>query len=191
MWHKLRERGSDDITSTSPNTNADAEYGSQDRSYTSAIMNGTLGAETTTSPVKDLVVWHWNCNGYARKKAVLHQHLKTVDRKPDVIMLQESNATETPKLTGYRAFNKPSDACELPKGKGRGVCIFVRRGITFIEHEVMGKSTIEHCTVEVIVGKKRQKESVFLVNVYSKPDHHHQRFKELFSRACRLAGIMS
>ncbi|KAG0443022.1 hypothetical protein HPB47_015372 [Ixodes persulcatus] len=69
----------------------------------------------------DLVVWHWNCNGYARKKAVLHQHLKTVDRKPDVIMLQESNATETPKLTGYRAFNKPSDTCELPKGKGRGV----------------------------------------------------------------------
>ncbi|KAG0419682.1 hypothetical protein HPB47_003942 [Ixodes persulcatus] len=68
----------------------------------------------------DLVVWHWNCNGYARKKAVLHQHLKTVDRKPDVIMLQESNATETPKLTGYRAFNKPSDALRAAQREGQG-----------------------------------------------------------------------
>lgn len=150
-------------------------------------MDGTGRAATTTPPVKGLLVWHWNCNGFAHKKAVLQQHLQKVDRKPDVIMVQESNATETPKLAGYRSHNRPPDTCETPKGKGRGVCIFVRKGITFVEHEILEKSTIEHCTVEVITGRKR-KESTFLVNVYSKPAHTQQKFKALFHKACRVAG---
>lgn len=149
-------------------------------------MDGT-GRAATTPPVKGLVVRHWNCNGFAHKKAVLQQHLQRVDRKPDVIMVQESNAAETPKLAGYRSHIRPPDTYETPKGKGRGVCIFVRKGITFVEHEILEKSTIEHCTVEVITGRKK-KESTFLVNVYSKPAHTQQKFKALFHKACRVAG---
>ncbi|KAH7971817.1 hypothetical protein HPB52_002977 [Rhipicephalus sanguineus] len=69
--------------------------------------------------------------------------------------------------------------------QGQGVCTFVRKGITFMEHELIGRSAIEHCTVEVITGKKR-KESTFLVNVYSNASHGQQKFKALLHKASRI-----
>ncbi|XP_077559615.1 uncharacterized protein LOC144174415 [Haemaphysalis longicornis] len=61
-------------------------------------------------------------------------------------------------------------------------------GITFVEHDLVINSTVEHCAaVEVITGKKR-KESTFVVNVYSNPAHNRQRFRVLLHKASRIAG---
>ncbi|KAH7946475.1 hypothetical protein HPB49_025547 [Dermacentor silvarum] len=151
------------------------------------IMAGTALIAVTTPPVRDLLVWHWNCNGFTGKRAVLLQHLQQQTRKPDVIMIQETHSEETPRLPGYGSNDSPPSERDTSKGKGRGVCTFVRKGITFMEHELIGRSAIEHCTVEVITGKKR-KESTFLVNVYSNPSHGQQKFKALLHKASRVAG---
>lgn len=140
-----------------------------------------------TAAVKDLLVVNWNSNGYARKKALLQQYLKQLTRKPDVIMVQETQSEVTPKLSGYRTHASPPSARAAATGAGRGVCIFVRKGITFVEHDLIGNSAIEHCALEVITGKKH-KESTFLVTVYSNPAHRQQRFRALIHKASRLAA---
>ncbi|XP_077492029.1 uncharacterized protein LOC144102713 [Amblyomma americanum] len=142
-------------------------------------MAASAAAPTTTT-VKGLVTWHWNCNGFASKKAVLQQHITQVARKSDIILIQETR-TDTVSLPGYRVHAKS------PKVTGgRGICTLVRKGLTFIEHELQ-KSKIEYTLIEVVMGKK-QKNSTFLLNVYSSPLHKEQKFKTLLHIASTVAG---
>ncbi|KAH9378796.1 hypothetical protein HPB48_010918 [Haemaphysalis longicornis] len=66
-----------------------------------------------------LTVWLWNCHSY-NKRAVLQQHITTVTKKPDIVLLQET-VTATPTLQACRAHVSPAE--------GRGVCTFIRKGI--------------------------------------------------------------
>lgn len=129
-------------------------------------MDRTTRTAVTPLPMRELLVW--NCNGFPNRRAVL-RHLQQLTWKPDVIMLEETHSEETPKLSGYSAHASPPSARVTSKGKGREVCISVRKGITFVEHALIGSSAIEHCTVKVITGKKR-KESTFMVNVIRHTD---------------------
>ncbi|KAH7980382.1 hypothetical protein HPB49_015418 [Dermacentor silvarum] len=122
------------------------------------------------------------------KRAVLQQHLQQQTRKPDIIMIQETHSEETPRLLGHRSHDSPPSERDTSKGKGRGVRTFVRKGVTFMEHELIGRSAIEHCTVEVIKSKKR-KESTSLVKVHSNPSHGQQKFKALLHKASRVEDI--
>lgn len=140
----------------------------------------------TPTVTSDLLVWHWNANGYHNKKAVLQQHVQCAVRAPDIILIQETHSENTPTLPGYRAHASPPSARDCGKGAGRGVCTFVRKGITFTTHDIVGRSTIEHCTTEVIIGRK-SKESILLVNIYSNPAHRQQKFRALLHKALRLA----
>lgn len=72
------------------------------------------------------------------------------------------------------------------KGAGRGVCIFIRKGITYIEHDLIGRSATDHCAVAIVTGKKR-KVSTFLVTLYGNPAHRQKRFRALVHKASRLA----
>ncbi|KAH9360388.1 hypothetical protein HPB48_008386 [Haemaphysalis longicornis] len=100
----------------------------------------------TTTAVKGLLVWHWNCNGFAGKKPVLQQHLQQVSRKPDIIMLQETRIEEV-KLSGYRSHASPPSLRAVAGSSGRGVCTLVRKHLPYVEHELLSKSTIEHTMV--------------------------------------------
>ncbi|XP_077542813.1 uncharacterized protein LOC144155328 [Haemaphysalis longicornis] len=62
----------------------------------------------------------------------------------------------------------------------------VRKGVTFIEHE-LHKSKIEYTLIKVVSGKKH-KNSTFLLNVYSSPSHRKQKFKTLLHKASTTAG---
>lgn len=97
-----------------------------------------------------LVVWQWNCRGLQRKRAVIQQHIERSNRKPDVLLLQET-LTATPSLPGYRVHAGPPE--------GRGLCTLVKKGLTFVEH-VLKNVKIEHTFTE-LVPTKRRKESVF------------------------------
>ncbi|KAG0435181.1 hypothetical protein HPB47_018641 [Ixodes persulcatus] len=65
----------------------------------------------------------------------------------------------------------------------RGVCTFVRRGITALTHDYKGDPNIEILKTEIIIGK----ESVYLVNVNNSPRYGKQRFKHLLHSNTRLA----
>ncbi|XP_077531669.1 uncharacterized protein LOC144144172 [Haemaphysalis longicornis] len=148
-------------------------------------MDRTTTAAPATA-VRGLLAWHWNCNGYDPKKATLQQHLRQVTRRPDIIMLQETRA-ENVRLPGYRSVaSRPKDRGTARRG-GRGVCTMVKKGITFVEHELLNNSMIEHTMVEVVTGKKK-KESTYIANVYSSPSHGKQKFKALLYKASKIAG---
>lgn len=122
-----------------------------------------------------ITVWQWNCRGLQPKRAVLQQHIEHAKKKPDVILLQET-LTATPTLPGYRVQVGPAG--------GRGLCTLVRKGLTFLEHEI--KNKIEHVYTEVIPTKNNKK-SLFILNLYSSPSQKHQRFKSLLHKAGNIA----
>lgn len=122
-----------------------------------------------------ITVWQWNCRGLQPKRAVLQQHIEHAKKKPDVILLQET-LTATPTLPGYRVQVGPAG--------GRGLCTLVRKGLTFLEHEI--KNKIEHVYTEIIPTKNNKK-SLFILNLYSSPSQKHQRFKSLLHKAGNIA----
>lgn len=127
----------------------------------------------------DFIVWQWNCRGLGGKAQTLQQYLRTHEKKPSVILLQET-LTEKIKIQGYRTLAKHAD--------GRGVAILVRNKLTFIQHEIhMPSNNIEHLMVEV-AGKGRCSKGTFILNAYSSPKQHKQRFRAFLTKATRLAG---
>lgn len=54
-----------------------------------------------TDPPK-LTVWQWNCRGFRNKKASVKQFIKSRQKAPDVIILQEL-MEDTPTLPGYKS----------------------------------------------------------------------------------------
>lgn len=127
-----------------------------------------------------IVIWQWNCRGFAGKKAVLQQYIRHATRKPDVILLQET-LTNAATLTGYKTHNS--------KIEGRGLCTLVRKRLTFVDHEISGVQ-MEHALIELIPTKRR-KQSIFLLNVYSSPSKRRQRFRALFQKTLKIAGSRS
>lgn len=137
-------------------------------------------------------IWHWNANGYRCRKAVLQQHLRSLDRSelPDVIAIQEThledpNATSLP---GYRAYARPPSARSSGKGAAQGVCTFVKKGITSMGRDEildLKNSAIEANVVEIVIagrkreGKRRTSTSLYIANLYSNPQHGSQRFRTL------------
>ncbi|XP_077547566.1 uncharacterized protein LOC144159740 [Haemaphysalis longicornis] len=90
-------------------------------------------------------------------------------------------------VQGYRSVaSRPKDRGTARRG-GRGVCTMVKKGITFVEHELLNNISIEHTMVEVVTGNKK-KESTYIANVYSSPSHGKQKFKALLHKASKIAG---
>lgn len=96
-----------------------------------------------------LKIWQWNANGFRCRKAVLQQHLQSIDSPPDIIMVQETHMKSAPTLPGYRAHASPPSARDCGKGTAQGVCTFVKKVLTFIKHDhFLHRTTIEHCATE-------------------------------------------
>lgn len=143
-------------------------------------------ARTAIGPKQELMLWQWNANGLQGKKASLQQYVGQLARRPDVILLQETHSEAPPTLPGYRSYASPPSARAVGKGAGQGVCTLVKKGITYIEHGLLGNSAIEHRAVEIVTGRRR-KESTFVINVYSNPKHYQQKFRTLVHKVDQLA----
>lgn len=133
---------------------------------------------------KFLVIWQWNCRGYDSKKAILQVLANRSNRKPDVIVLQET-MSENACLPGYKAHASPPS--KAPNGTGRGICTFIRKGICHEEREGLQRSMAEHTITELVIGKIR-KHSVYVANIYSRPSYPRQRFKTLMRTIGKTAG---
>nr|XP_037282384.1 uncharacterized protein LOC119175583 [Rhipicephalus microplus] len=73
------------------------------------------------------------------------------------------------------------------KDAGQGVCTLVKKNLTLIDHELLPNGTIERSTVEIVIGKRKRRESTFIINVYSNPKHLEQKFRTLVHKA-QLVG---
>lgn len=135
-----------------------------------------------------LLIWQWNPNGIQGRKASLQQYIQQSTKRPDVIILQETHSETPPTLPGYRSFAKPPSARTVGKGAGQGVCTLVKKNLTSVDHELLPNGAIEHTTVEIVTGKRKCRESTFIINVYSNPKHFQQKFRTLVHKAQQLAG---
>ncbi|XP_077553457.1 uncharacterized protein LOC144168324 [Haemaphysalis longicornis] len=130
---------------------------------------------TTTQPKQhDLLVWQWNINGLRGRTATLAHYRLTSEHAPT--------------LPGYRTY-----ALAHPKGPERGarvsggVCTFIKKGITSLEHTLAHTANVEHLTVELVVGRGIKKEHVYVTNAYAKPRHAQQRYGTIVGKLKRLA----
>ncbi|KAL1415853.1 hypothetical protein MTO96_028636 [Rhipicephalus appendiculatus] len=142
-------------------------------------------------------IWHWNANGFRCRKAVLQQHLRSLepmarpgrDSNPRNSHRRHADAARVP---GTRL---PPSTRSCGKGAAQGVCTFIRKGIAHVKHQqFLGNrdTAIELCVTELAIsgkgrgardGKKRKTTTtVFLANTYSNPRHGKQKFKTLFHK---------
>ncbi|KAH7941594.1 hypothetical protein HPB49_015148 [Dermacentor silvarum] len=128
-------------------------------------------------PNDEMRIWQWNCRSFARKKASLQQYLRSHEAKPHVVLLQET-VVPTTTFSGYQWLPGPSG--------GRGTATLVANKITWLVHD-LDMPEIEHVMVELLPGNA-SRQSVYILNLYSSPSHHKQRFKRLFQKAIRLAA---
>lgn len=94
-----------------------------------------------------------------------------------MILLQETNVKA--KLSGYRSFHDTA-----PRDKP-AVATLVKRNLTVTQHEIKA-DTIPHLLVEIVPTKNRN-DSLFILNVYSRPRLKH-RFRTLLKKAAGIAG---
>lgn len=115
---------------------------------------------------------------FHHKQPVLNQYLRQHTRRPDAILLQETNNAPTT-LPGYQTFHTTHPL--------HRVSTLVRRRIPVIEHD-LNSPHIEHLFLELIPNRKR-KECIFLLNIYNSPkDKARCRFLTLFKKALHVAG---
>ncbi|KAH7959135.1 hypothetical protein HPB49_008592 [Dermacentor silvarum] len=102
-------------------------------------------------------MWQWNCRGSVNKKAVLQQHIRTRERKPGVIQLQETLNT-TGIISGYQEFLTVTRL---------GMITLVQKRCTAITHEIK-RFKIEHVLV-VLLQERCRKGNVRSRLVYGLP----------------------
>lgn len=78
--------------------------------YKRTNQHRTMAIKSRTKA--SLRVWHWNANGFQCRRAVLQQYIKSLERPPDVILVQETHAENAPSLPGYRAHASTPSARE-------------------------------------------------------------------------------
>lgn len=139
---------------------------------------------------RPLRIWQWNANGLHFKRNTLQQHIRQLDPEstPDVLLLQETHSEQILTMPGYHAYAIPPSARGEGAGTAQGVSILVKKGITCIEHPPIAASPIEHGVAEIVLGRRKSKESIFVVTAYSNPRHYRQRFRHFFRRLIQLAG---
>ncbi|KAL3190632.1 hypothetical protein MRX96_002308 [Rhipicephalus microplus] len=85
-----------------------------------------------------------------------------------------------------KSFAKPSSARTVGKDAGQGVCTLVKKNLSSIDRELLPNGAIEHSMVEMVTGKRKRRESTFIINVYSNPKYFQEKFRTLVHKAQQL-----
>lgn len=121
----------------------------------------------------EITIYQWNCRSYNSKKAQLDHYI--CQSPPDVIALQETD-TPTPTLRGFECFTQdPSHR----------TAVFVSKKFTAQQHDI--PSSINHTFVEILPTHPGQ-HSLFILNVYSPPQHPLKDIDPLLLMATQKAG---
>lgn len=111
------------------------------------------------------------------KRWLLQQYVASQNTQPLAMALQETRGVW--KLSGYKSYDSG-------KGSKTQVVTYVKNNVAVVQHEVGNRET-ETVFVEILTGKKNRG-SIFLLNVYSSPKCTKARFGPIFKRAISLAG---
>ena len=105
-----------------------------------------------------LTILQWNCRGLYRKIPELKQLLTRLEKRPDLLILQETHLIDrySPRIPDYNVYRKDKSAhCG-------GQAIFVRNDLPFSIIEVPKSSKIELQCIHV--------RSVYIYNIYIPPN---------------------
>ena len=105
-----------------------------------------------------LLIIQWNCRGIYRKLSELKKYLFELQRKPDVILLQETHLIEKycPKIDDYCIIRKDKTV------RSGGLASLVRRGLSYSVIDLPEPSNVETLCIEVNGTK--------ICNVFCVPD---------------------
>lgn len=118
-------------------------------------------------------IYQWNCRSYKSKQAQLGQYISP--SPPDIIALQETD-TPNPVLRGYVAYTQDP---------AHRTAVLVSKALTAQEHHI--PSPIAHTLVEVLPTRPAQP-SLFILNVYSPPQHPLRDIDPLLLETTKISG---
>lgn len=125
-------------------------------------------------------IWQWNCRGILSKRGTLQQFVRSHSEKPQVILLQET-LSDSVTLPGYKAH--------AVKGEGRGIATLVSNKFTFVTHDLGVRPNKTELSLVEVIPSSSNLSSIFILNIYSSPSDHRQRFRTIIAKATRLAGL--
>lgn len=111
---------------------------------------------------------------YKQKSGALHQYIRHVEDRPDIIAIQETGST--PSQPGYSTHTTSS-----PNSR---IATLVARYLTVVQHTIDG-SDIDHILIEILPTKRGQP-SLFVLNLYSPPSRKKEDFDYLFATTLKL-----
>lgn len=131
----------------------------------------------------NIIIWQWNCASFLRRKAALLQLIKSQASMPHVLLLQET-LSDNVNLSGYRSVSQKGE-------NGRGIATFVKKDISFQEHEVKicnsdKRSGLEAQLIEIIPNGKIRR-NIFILNLYSSPSAYKHNLRSLLNRVVTTA----
>lgn len=125
-----------------------------------------------SNPFQSLRIMHWNCRGFRSKEAILQAYVRL--QELDVLLLQETNITESPRFPGYEVYVLP------PAQRSWGCMTIVKRNLNSqkIDSPISCGDQIELLGVQLFIGNK----TLSLYNIY-KPHTGTLDLGELFTEA--------
>uniref|UniRef100_A0A131YJM0 Tick transposon n=1 Tax=Rhipicephalus appendiculatus TaxID=34631 RepID=A0A131YJM0_RHIAP len=117
-------------------------------------------------------IWQWNCGGILSKRGTLQQFVRSHSEKPQVILLQET-LSDSVTLPGYKAH--------VFKGEGRGIATLVSSEFTFVTHDLGVRPRKMEISLVEVISSASNLSSILILNIYSSPSDHRQRFKTYHS----------
>lgn len=118
----------------------------------------------------------WNCRGLKQKAASLTQFLTTLDSKPAVIALQETNSHM--KLPGYVAYGSSDNYSTLT---------LIRSTISAVNH-VTPQRGCNHVLTELLSPSPKNKLSLYILNIYCRPTQKVPDILSTIRDAINIAG---
>lgn len=105
----------------------------------------------------------------------LQQYIGSLDTKPDVIALQETNGKV--RLPGYVAYSDPS---------GKATAILIRNNLAATQHLTAQKGC-EHTLVEIHSRSISDKQNIYVLNSYCRPSNKNPGITETLQDTMTLA----
>lgn len=127
-------------------------------------------------------VWQWNCRGFKKKKANLHQHLNNTAQqesyKPDIIALQEVNVEAG--LSFYRAFH-----C---RNNSKKVTTLVRREQVTAIHDIETSPPPASPTFSWRSSRRARQIPAYSSSTYTSPRMQTRSSMRFFARPSKSAA---
>lgn len=124
---------------------------------------------------QSIFVWQWNCRGFTKKRGLLTQYLGSLQRKPDIILLQETMGA--PHISQYTTYAPLAD-----EGNKVNIATLITETLTAQEPQFYQEKGITAIIVS-IPPLNPKREMLQITNVYSPPRAYEANFNKVSEHA--------